>query len=229
MMSKTRSCWRRSWRLLTVSAQRLKRCVSCSLMNGLLCTKLCKIPQKRMLLMVPVCRKKALARRLSDMASVYELDAKISSCIQLDEEHVVSVDDGEILNLQQFEALQMERDAKVEGLACYIKNKLADAEAIYAEIDVLSQRAAIMKKEAERCKAYLAGALYGEKFETPRCKITWRKSEICNVLNIDAVPEEYKRTKVTVDADKTAIKKAIKSGAEVPGAEVIQKLNMTLK
>lgn len=46
------------------------------------------------------------------MASVYELDAKISSCIQLDEEHVVSVDDGEILNLQQFEALQMERDAK---------------------------------------------------------------------------------------------------------------------
>ena len=33
------------------------------------------------------------------MASVYELDDKISSCIQLDEEHVVSVDDGEILNL----------------------------------------------------------------------------------------------------------------------------------
>lgn len=136
------------------------------------------------------------------MASVYELDAKISSCIQLDEEHVVSVDDGEILNLQQFEALQMEHDAKVEGLACYIKNKIADAEAIYAEIDVLSQRASVMKREAERCKAYLAGVLYGEKFETPRCKITWRKSEICNVLSMDEIPDEYKRTKVTVDADK---------------------------
>lgn len=163
------------------------------------------------------------------MASVYELDAKISSCIQLDAEHVVSVDDGEILNLQQFEALQMERDKKIEGLCCYIKNKIADAEAIYAEIDVLSQRASVMKREAERCKNYLAGVLYGEKFETPRCKITWRKSEICNVLNIDAVPDEFKRTKVTVDADKTAIKKAIKGGAEIPGAEVIQKLNMTLK
>ena len=163
------------------------------------------------------------------MASVYELDAKISSCIQLDEEHVVSVDDGEILNLQQFEALQMERDAKVEGLACYIKNKLADAEAIYAEIDVLSQRASVMKREAERCKAYLAGVLYGEKFETPRCKISWRKSEVCNVLSMEELPDEYKRTKVTIDADKTAIKKAIKAGAEIPGAEVIQKLNMTLK
>lgn len=163
------------------------------------------------------------------MASVYELDAKISSCIQLDEEHVVSVDDGEILNLQQFEALQMERDAKIEGLACYIKNKNAEAEAIYAEIDVLSQRAAIIKKEAERCKSYLAGALYGEKFETPRCKISWRKSEICNVLSMEKIPKKYLRTKVTVDADKTAIKKAIKAGAKVPGAEIIQKLNMTLK
>lgn len=163
------------------------------------------------------------------MAKIYELNAQIKACIQYDGEHVVNTDDGEILNLQQFEALQMERNAKVEGLACYIKNKIADAEAIYAEINVLSYRAEAMKKEAERCKAYLAGALYGEKFETPRCKITWRKSEICNVLSLEEIPEEYKRTKVTVDADKTAIKKAIKGGAEVPGAEVIQKLNMTLK
>lgn len=163
------------------------------------------------------------------MANIYELKDQIKACIQYDEEHVVSVDDGEILNLQQFEALQMERDAKVEGLACYIKNKLAEAEAIYAEINVLSYRAEAKKKEVERCKAYLAGALYGEKFETPRCKITWRKSDVCNVLSMEEIPDEYKRTKVTVDADKTAIKKAIKAGAEVPGAEVIQKLNMTLK
>ena len=161
--------------------------------------------------------------------SLYELGTKIKGCIQLDAEHVVDTEDGEIFDLQQFEALQMERDQKIEGMCCYIKNKLAEAEAIYAEINVLSYRAGAMKKEAERCKAYLAGALYGEKFETPRCKITWRKSEVCNVLNIDAVPEEYKRTKVTVDADKTAIKKAIKGGMEIPGAEVIQKLNMTLK
>lgn len=163
------------------------------------------------------------------MAKIYELNQQIAACIEYDAEHVVNTEDGEILNLEQFEALQTERDAKVEGLACYIKNKVADAEAIYAEIDVLSQRAAVMKKEAERCKAYLAGVLYGEKFETPRCKITWRKSEICNVLSVDALPDEYKRTKVTIDADKTAIKKAIKSGVEVPGAELIEKLNMTLK
>ena len=161
--------------------------------------------------------------------SLYELDNKLKACIQLDEEHVVSVDDGEILNLQQFEALQMERDKKIEGMCCYIKNLMADVVAYEAEEKRMRECRAAKEREVDRCKSYLAGALYGEKFETPRCKISWRKSEICNVLNIDAVPEEFKRTKVTIDADKTAIKKAIKAGMEIPGAEVIQKLNMTLK
>lgn len=163
------------------------------------------------------------------MANIYELNDQIKACIQLDEEHVVDTEDGEIFDLQQFEALQMERGQKIEGMCCYIKNKLAEAQAIDAEIDTLSYRSGAIKKEVDRCKGYLAGVLYGEKFETPRCKITWRKSEICNVLSMEAIPDEYKRTKVTVDADKTAIKKAIKAGMEIPGAEVIQKLNMTLK
>lgn len=163
------------------------------------------------------------------MANIYELNDQIKACIQLDEEHVVDTEDGEIFDLQQFEALQMERGQKIEGMCCYIKNKLAEAQAIDAEIDTLSYRSGAIKKEVDRCKGYLAGVLYGEKFETPRCKITWRKSEVCNVLSMEAIPDEYKRTKVTVDADKTAIKKAIKAGMEIPGAEVIQKLNMTLK
>lgn len=161
--------------------------------------------------------------------SLYELDTKIKGCIQLDAEHVVDTEDGEIFDLQQFEALQMERGQKIEGMCCYIKNLMAEAVAYEAEEKRMRERRAAKEREIDRCKGYLAGVLYGEKFETPRCKISWRKSEICNVLNIDTVPDEFKRTKVTIDADKTAIKKAIKGGAEVPGAEVIQKLNMTLK
>lgn len=52
------------------------------------------------------------------MANIYELKDQIKACIQLDEEHVVDTEDGEILNLQQFEALQMERDQKIEGMCC---------------------------------------------------------------------------------------------------------------
>lgn len=161
--------------------------------------------------------------------SLYELDTKIKGCIQLDAEHVVNTEDGEIFDLQQFEALQMERGQKIEGMCCYIKNLMAEAVAYEAEEKRMRERRAAKEREIDRCKGYLAGVLYGEKFETPRCKIGWRKSEVCNVLSLDEIPEEFKRTKVTVDADKTAIKKAIKAGTVVPGAEIIQKLNMTLK
>ena len=161
--------------------------------------------------------------------SLYELDTKIKGCIQLDAEHVVDTEDGEIFDLQQFEALQMERGQKIEGMCCYIKNLMAETVAYEAEEKRMRERRAAKEREIDRCKGYLAGVLYGEKFETPRCKISWRKSEVCNVLSMEEIPDEYKRTKVTVDADKTAIKKAIKAGMEIPGAEVIQKLNMTLK
>lgn len=161
--------------------------------------------------------------------SLYLLNEKLKSCIVLDEQHVVSTDDGEVLNLEQFDALQMELADRVDGIGCYIKNLRAEAAACNAEAKVLTDRADIYLREASRCETYLSGVLYGQKFESPRCKITWRKSEACNVIDIKQVPNEYLRTKITVDANKTAIKNAIKAGVEVPGAELIQKLNMTLK
>lgn len=160
---------------------------------------------------------------------LYELTQAVNACIEYDAEHVVNTEDGEIMNLEKFTELVMERNAKIEALACYIKNTLASAEAIDNEIDNLKARAVALKKEAERCKAYLGGELYGEKFESPRCKITWRKSEVCNILNIEEVPEDYKRTKLVIDPNKIAIKEAIKSGIDVPGAEILEKLNMTLR
>ena len=161
--------------------------------------------------------------------SLYSLDSKIKACISLDAEHVVDTEDGEILNLEQFEALQMERAAKLENLACYIKNVDAEAEAIYAEIEKLSKRAKVKKNEAERCKNYLAQFLNGEKFETPRCKVAFRNVTVCNVLDLAKVPEQFLRRKEVVEANKVDIKKFCKDGAKLPGVEVVTKQNMVLK
>ena len=163
------------------------------------------------------------------MANIYELNDQIKACIQLDEEHVVDIEDGEIFDLQQFEALQMERGQKIEGMCCYIKNLMADVVAYEAEEKRLRERRAAKEREVDRCKGYLAGVLYGEKFETPRCKISWRKSDVCNVLSMEAIPDEYKRTKVTVDADKTAIKNALKAGETILGAHLVESRNLQIK
>ena len=129
--------------------------------------------------------------------SLYELDTKIKGCIQLDAEHVVDTEDGEIFDLQQFEALQMERGQKIEGMCCYIKNLMAEAVAYEAEEKRMRERRAAKEREIDRCKGYLAGVLYGEKFETPRCKISWRKSEICNVLSMEEIPDETETENVS--------------------------------
>ena len=55
------------------------------------------------------------------MATLYEIDESIKALI--DEET------GEIADFEAFEALNLERDAKLENIALYIKDLKADAEA----------------------------------------------------------------------------------------------------
>lgn len=161
--------------------------------------------------------------------SLYSLDSKIKACIRLDAEHMVDTEDGEVLDLQQFEELQMERNVKLENLACYIKNIEAEAEAIYTEASSLSKRARVKKNEVERCKNYLAQLLEGEKFETSRCKVTFHTNTVCNVLDISKVPEQFLRRKEVVEANKVDIKKFCKDGNKLPGVEIVTKQSMVLK
>ena len=46
--------------------------------------------------------------------------------------------------------------------------------------------------------------------------------------DVAALPAEYIRTKITNEADKTAIKNAIKAGEVVAGAELIKKQSISI-
>ena len=62
------------------------------------------------------------------MANLYELERALQEFeLEIDEET------GEILNMEDMDALQMERDIKVENIALWIKNLLSDAEAYKRE------------------------------------------------------------------------------------------------
>jgi len=47
-----------------------------------------------------------------------------------------------------------------------------------------------------------------------------RQSEECVIEDTDKIPEKFKTVKMEVQVDKLAVKKAIKSGEQVPGAHV---------
>ena len=134
-------------------------------------------------------------------------------------------------DLDQLDALMMERDEKLEGLALYIKNADAEAKAIREEEKTLAERRRSLENKAERAKGFLAEQLAGEKFSTPKVAVSYRKSEQVEVSMAFFTEESNVRFLRYKDpeADKTAIKNALKNGETVPGAEIVSKTNMILK
>ena len=85
------------------------------------------------------------------MPSLYEIDKGIMECLDLET--------GEVIDPERLTALQMERTAKVENVACWIKNLQADAEALKAEKDAFAEREKAALKKIESLKNWLSFAL----------------------------------------------------------------------
>lgn len=154
--------------------------------------------------------------------NLYEIDAAILDCVDMET--------GDILDLEKLEALEMEHKAKISNLACWVKDLRSDAAAIKAEKDALDKRMKAKENLADRISNYLENYLNGAKFEDSRCIISYRKSEsteIAEDLDLNTLPDDCK--KITITANKTAIKAALKSGANIDGCKLVVKNNMQIK
>lgn len=136
---------------------------------------------------------------------------------------------GEIIDPEALDNLLMLKDEKLENIACWIKNLLSDADAIKAEKDALADRESRLRKKAESLQKYLSDSLNGQKFSTARCDVSFRRSETVKVENVNLIPAELLRVKTTVEADKKAIKAAIKEGREISGCKLIENLNIQIR
>lgn len=157
--------------------------------------------------------------------TLYEIDRQLMDL--LDDET------GEIADYEAFEALRMERDAKIENVALWVKNLKAEAEAIRAEEKALAERRQAAAKKAESLESWLEKALDGQNFRTARCACSFRKTqsadpdeEFIGWAMINA-PDllKYKAP----EADKQAIKRAIKEGRHVEHATIKDGLSFSIK
>jgi len=155
------------------------------------------------------------------MANLYEINEELLSCIDLET--------GEIIDTEKFDALQLERNEKLENVALWYKNLLSEAEAYKAEKDVFTQKQAKALAKAESLKKYLDTALHGTKFDTVKVNISYRKSTSVEVLDQLAIPEQYLRTITTISPDKTEIAKALKVGELVDGVTLKETQNIQIK
>lgn len=154
------------------------------------------------------------------MANLYEIDAQIMECVDFET--------GEIIDVERLEALQMEFDSKVEGIALWIKSLVAEAKMVKEEKDNLATRQKACENKAESLKEYLASALGGEKFKTSKVSISYRKSKSVEVEDISLLDDDYLKFKEP-EADKTKIKKALKDGIELEGVILVEKNNIQIK
>lgn len=131
--------------------------------------------------------------------------------------------------LEQYMAIDQERNEKLANCCAYFRNLEIEIDAYKLEINRLKERKERLESKLARFESYLADCLAGEVWEDGTHSIKWRKSEHIEVLDEDQVPAAYCRRKVTYEVDKVVAKKDIKSGATVPGLELREEYNLQIK
>lgn len=179
------------------------------------------------------------------MSSLWEIDSRLQAL----EDYGVD-EDGCIIETEEefnkaFDAIQMDLQTKIENTILFAKSLDAEAEAIKAEEKKLAERRKAKENLSERLKKrindYVTWQFTDEegnvdlnglrkwKFETSKCYISYRKSDVVEFTDATKIPKEFIKVETKETPMKAEIKKAIKEGKEVAGCVLVEKANMQIK
>ena len=160
--------------------------------------------------------------------TLYQIDQGLLS--------LIDPETGELLDYEAFANLQMEREQKLENMALWYKELSAEAKAIKEEADSLTERRKSVEARAERLKNYLSLALDGQKFQTARCQLSFRKTTSLEVADDVALIkwaessgyDDCVRRKAP-EVSKSAVTALIKAGVTVPFAQLVDGKSLAVK
>jgi len=159
--------------------------------------------------------------------NLYELTAEAKMIASLLETEELTPELEAMLVINQQELTQKSIDyVKV------IRNKEAYSDAIEAEIKQLKVKKDDNDRVIDRMKLMLKNSMIDsgiDKIESGLFKLSLRRSEAVEVVNIDQLPESLVTVKKTVSADKLKIKEQIKNGIPVEGAVLVENFNLMIK
>lgn len=161
--------------------------------------------------------------------NLYEINYEIEAC--------VDAETGEIIDIDRLVELQMAREQKLEGVACWIKNLTAEVKSMKEEEARLADRRKVKERKAESLKRYLSEALNGEKFETAKCAVSFRKNpgkvEVYDTQAAVAWLEENGLgdlvTRPKPEISRKEVGAMLKEGTEVPGCVLMVGMSMSVK
>lgn len=170
------------------------------------------------------------------MANLYEINKEIDDLLQSNftqDESIVNLETGEITSLaDKLDELELDQRTKFDNLGCYIKNLTSDIDAIKNEEKSLADRRRVKENQLERLKQYLSDNLqYAgyDKFESPRCVLSFRKSSKIEIDENVNLPSEYLNVKEIVEPNKKLLTDAIKNGIIVDGVRLVENKNLQIK
>lgn len=144
--------------------------------------------------------------------------------------HEAEDNEGEIdfdLGLK-IDEIQLDRTEKLSNVILAYKNLRSDEEQLKQEKERLEKRRKTIQRKIESLKTYLTDNLVeNEQLEDPRFKLSWRKSTSVEITDMDVLDDVFKRISYTPDKD--AIKKNLKNGFIVEGAELKEKNNWSVQ
>ena len=159
--------------------------------------------------------------------TLYDIDAQIAALDgAAEDDMLIDEETGELISVAQaLDALRMEREAKLENVACWVKNLSAEADAIREEENRLIKRRKAAETKAANLKAWLLAAMTREdgttdKLKTGRVSISVKRNPPSTVVDDELLPSTYKVAKITYQANKELIKRELLAGGEVPGAHL---------
>ena len=160
--------------------------------------------------------------------TIYDIDARIAEILSRTDPETGEIPEEAVAEL---ETLAEDRDKKIENAACMVINLTAEAKAIREQEITLAQRRKSLENRAERIKGYVEYATGGEPFSSSRVQVKFTKSQAVEIYDEKAVftfaPRSCLRCKY--ELDKAAIRAALKAGGEVPGAALVEHLNLQIK
>jgi len=158
---------------------------------------------------------------------------KISNDMQLIVNELIA-NGGELTDeLQdQLQITESQMKQKASGYAQVIRAMKYDNDVVDAEIKRLQAIKKVRKNTTERLENALSDAMQQfemDVIETPTTKISFRSSQSVEITDENAIDKQFKSQIITTKIDKMEIKRAIKGGATVDGAELITNKNLQIK
>ena len=166
------------------------------------------------------------------MRKLFDINADIEAML----ENGVDPETGEFtLDVEALEALQMEREQKLENIMLYIKKLDTFAGDCSREMERIGEEKKKAEKHRDRLLGWIAGQLNGENFQTARVKGTFRKSvsvecdeNFCRWA-YETGQYDFITHKETDTPDKRKIMTFLKNGGELEYACLVEKNSLTVK